>query len=45
MITTLRLVSLLLVIAIVIPSVAHVLELPGNLRLTREQYLAVQRIC
>jgi hypothetical protein len=44
MITTLKLVSLFLVVATVIPSVAHALELPGKLRLTREQYLAVQPI-
>ena len=44
MITTLKLLSLFLVVATVIPSVAHVLELPGKLRLTREQYLAVQPI-
>jgi hypothetical protein len=40
----LKLASLLLVVATVIPSAAHVLELPGKLRLTREQYLAVQPI-
>jgi hypothetical protein len=44
MITTLKLVSLLLVVATVIPSVAHALKLPGKLRLTHEQYLAVQPI-
>jgi hypothetical protein len=44
MITTLKLVSLLLVVATVIPTVAHALELPGKLRLTHEQYLAVQPI-
>lgn len=44
MLVILRLVSLFLVVATVIPSVAHVLELPGKLRLTREQYFAVQRI-
>lgn len=44
MIATLKLVSLFLVVATVIPSVAHALELPGKLRLTREQYLAVQPI-
>ena len=44
MITILKLGSLLLVVATVIPSAAHVLELPGKLRLTREQYLAVQPI-
>jgi hypothetical protein len=44
MIVMLKLVSLFLVVATVIPSVAHVLELPGKLRLTREQYFAVQPI-
>jgi hypothetical protein len=44
MIATLKLVSLLLVVATMIPSVAHALELPGKLRLTHEQYLAVQPI-
>jgi hypothetical protein len=43
-ITTLKLVSLFLVVATVIPSAAHALEFPGKLRLTREQYLAVQPI-
>jgi hypothetical protein len=33
-----------MVVAIVIPSVAHALELPGKRRLTREQYFAVQPI-
>jgi len=36
MITTLKFVSIFLVVATVIPSVAHALELPGKLRLTRE---------
>ncbi|HEX5281023.1 MAG TPA: hypothetical protein VFW28_13170 [Micropepsaceae bacterium] len=44
MIVILKLASLFLVVATVIPSVAHALELPGKLRLTREQYLAVQTI-
>jgi hypothetical protein len=44
MMVVLRLASLFLVVATVIPSVAHVLELPGKLRLRREQYLAVQGI-
>lgn len=44
MIPALKLVSIILVVATVIPSVAHALELPGKLRLTREQYLAVQTI-
>lgn len=44
MVVLLRLASLLLVIATVIPSVAHALEMPGKLRLGREQYLAVQPI-
>jgi hypothetical protein len=44
MIVALKMASLLLVVATVIPSVAHALELPGKRRLTREQYLAVQPI-
>jgi len=43
-ITALRLVSIILVVATVVPSVAHALELPGKLRLTPEHYFAVQRI-
>jgi hypothetical protein len=38
MITILKLGSLLLVVATVIPSAAHVLELPGKLRLTRDRF-------
>jgi hypothetical protein len=44
LITILKLVSIFLVVATVVPSVARALELPGKLRLTREQYLAVQPI-
>lgn len=44
MILALKLVSLLLVVATVIPSVAHALEFPGKRRLSREQYLVVQPI-
>ena len=44
MIATLKLVALSLVVATMNPSVAHARELPGKLRLTHEQYLAVQPI-
>lgn len=44
MIVPLKLASLFLVVATMIPSVAHALELPGKLRLSREQYLVVQPI-
>jgi hypothetical protein len=44
MIVTLELVSLFLVVATVIPSAAHALELPGKLRLTQEEYFVVQAI-
>ena len=44
MLLALKLVSIFLVVATVIPSAAHALEFPGKLRLTREQYLAVQPI-
>jgi hypothetical protein len=44
MMVVLKLVCLFLVVSTVIPSAAHVLELPGKMRLSREQYLAVQPI-
>ena len=44
MLITLKLTALLLAVGTAIPSVAHSLDLPGKLRLTREQYLAVQPI-
>lgn len=44
MTVTLKLVSLFLVVLTVTTSVAHALELPGKMRLSREQYLAVQPI-
>ena len=44
MIVILKLVSLFLVIATVVPSAAHALEWPGKRRLAREPYLAVQPI-
>jgi hypothetical protein len=44
MIVMLKLVCLFLAVATVVPSVAHVLELPGKLRLARAQYFAVQPI-
>ncbi len=44
MVVLLRIASLLLVVAIVIPPVAHALEMPGKLRLGLEQYRAVQPI-
>jgi hypothetical protein len=44
MMAILKLAALFLVVATVIPSVAHALEWPGKLRLTREQYFAVQPI-
>jgi hypothetical protein len=37
-------ISLFLVVLTVATSLAHALELPGKMRLSREQYLAVQAI-
>lgn len=44
MIIALKVVALVLVVGTVIPSAAHVLELPGKHRLSQQDYLAVQRI-
>ena len=44
MFSTIQLVTVLLVALAMVPAVAHALELPGKLRLAREQYLMVQRI-
>ena len=44
MMAILKLASLFLVFATVVPSVAQVLEWPGKRQLAREQYLAVQPI-
>ena len=44
MLRTIQLVTVLIVVLAVVPSGAHALELPGKLRLAREQYLMVQRI-
>lgn len=40
----LELATLFLVVLVVVPSLAHALEMPGKMRLKREQYLAVQPI-
>ena len=44
MIRTMTAVALFLVDLTVVTSLAHALELPGKMRLTREQYLAVQTV-
>lgn len=44
MIRAITAISLFLVVLTVVTSLAHALELPGKMRLTREQYLAVQPI-
>ena len=44
MLTTLQIVTLMLVALAMVPAAAHALELPGKMRLSREIYLAVQRI-
>jgi hypothetical protein len=40
----LRALTLVLVLLAVVPAMAHVLELPGKLRLSKEEYAVVQRI-
>jgi len=44
MLEVLRALTVILVALAMVPAVAHALELPGKLRLTREAYLAVQPI-
>jgi hypothetical protein len=44
MIRSMIAISLFLVVLTVVTSLAHVLELPGKMRLTRDQYLTVQPI-
>ena len=44
MIFALKILALILVVVTVSLSLAHALELPGKMRLEREQYLAVQPI-
>jgi hypothetical protein len=44
MFETLQILSLIFVVLAMVPALAHALELPGKLRLTRDAYLAVQPI-
>jgi hypothetical protein len=44
MLGTLQVVAVVLVGLVVVPSLAHALELPGRMRLRQEAYLAVQTI-
>lgn len=40
----LRILTLILVVLAMVPALAHALELPGKLRLTKDAYFAVQPI-
>ena len=40
----LQVLSVILVVLAMVPALAHALELPGKLRLTKEAYFAVQPI-
>ena len=40
----LQVLSLVLIVLAMVPALAHALELPGKLRLTKDAYLAVQPI-
>jgi hypothetical protein len=44
MLTALQAVTLVLVALAMVPAVAHALELPGKMRLSKDTYLTVQRI-
>lgn len=44
MLDVLQIIALTLVVLAMVPALAHALELPGKLRLTREAYIAVQGI-
>ncbi len=44
MINVLQVLSLILVVLAMVPALAHALELPGKLRLTKDTYFAVQPI-
>jgi len=44
MVGVLQVLSLVLVVLAMVPALAHALELPGKLRLTKDAYLAVQPI-
>lgn len=44
MVDVLRILSVVLVVLAMVPALAHALELPGKLRLTKESYLAIQPI-
>src|SRR5688572_18809467 len=44
MFTVLQLVTVILAVVAMVPALAHALELPGKMRLTRETYMAVQPI-
>jgi Domain of unknown function (DUF1772) len=44
MVNLLQILSLILVALVMVPALAHSLELPGKLRLTRDAYFAVQPI-
>ena len=44
MLTAFQVVAVLLVAAAMAPALAHALELPGKMRLTKDEYFAVQAI-
>lgn len=44
MVDLLQVLSVILVVLAMVPAVAHALEMPGKLRLTKDAYFAVQRI-
>jgi hypothetical protein len=44
MFTTLQIVTLMLVALAMVPAVAHALEFPGKMRLSKDAYMTVQRI-
>jgi hypothetical protein len=44
MIAFLQAVAVILVVLALVPALAHALELPGNMRLTKDAYSAVQPI-
>jgi hypothetical protein len=45
MLDVLQALTLILVVLAMVPALAHALELPGKLRLTKDAYVAVQPIC
>lgn len=44
MLAAVQILTVILVALAMVPALAHALELPGNMRLSKEGYLAAQRI-